>query len=554
MTTTRAKSKKAALDICSEISNKISTREALSVVEATRQNVLEAFSLSSNHNKLSLVATKATFSSLTGFLPVKVLSKRHTWVSLSVVSTPTKSPKVFNNKLVNKLVFPSIASISGAASTSSSKKLIKKPKVQKSLDQPLTVLPNMVSSGRLLSVLEAKQSPLIRSSVLENWANQMETKSSSSLVFGATSNMPGATFKIKLAYVKAVFQLIHGFLDAKLVLKDNVKLFCMEFASQVFLEAVFLVELTSSVHLTTLKIAKFLVVSESSFFSAVVVLCDVLLGVSAADIKTALSVFGSVICVVLKPIGVWQYVVSVLVDKNSIRILPLMNQNETILSHNKFKAKLVNLSSGCTALKSSGCWSQFALIIFETPNCRHCFRCQEMGHLAANCKIFLSSPSKLSKVFTLCFVGPKSYAKIFAFLSSSEFPPLLPLVSSPVAVSDSLLSVLVKSIVKSIGSLVATFKQFINGDLVSSSAFGLRINEVLVYMGSFNKTIDKLEREVVSLKKKYCMEDINMSGDSELLFVVSDEWLVGLVSCSATLFSVIQKMLSLGKFSSIVLV
>ncbi|KAG9288058.1 hypothetical protein G9A89_017653 [Geosiphon pyriformis] len=59
----------------------------------------------------------------------------------------------------------------------------------------------------------------------------------------------------------------------------------MEFASQQSLETVFLVELTSSVHLATLKIAKSLVVSKSGSSSAAVALCDVLLGVSAADIN-----------------------------------------------------------------------------------------------------------------------------------------------------------------------------------------------------------------------------------------------------------------------------
>ncbi|KAG9284107.1 hypothetical protein G9A89_022881 [Geosiphon pyriformis] len=88
-----------------------------------------------------------------------------------------------------------------------------------------------------------------------------------------------------------------------------MKLFCVEFASQVSLKAVFLVELTSFVYLAILKIAKFLVVFESGSLSAAVVLYDVSLDVSAADIKTALSVFGNVTCVVLKPVGVWQYVV-----------------------------------------------------------------------------------------------------------------------------------------------------------------------------------------------------------------------------------------------------
>ncbi|KAG9296270.1 hypothetical protein G9A89_014862 [Geosiphon pyriformis] len=215
----------------------------------------------------------------------------------------------------------------------------------------------------------------------------------------ASTLVPGATFKIKLAYVKALFQLVHGFLDAKSVSKDNVKLFCVEFASQVSLEIAFLVELTSSVHLATLKIAKFLVISESGSLSAAVALHDVPLGVSAANIKTAFSVFGSVTYIVLKPAGVWQYMVvyfekldsavtvlnhwSVLVGKDSVRILSLVNQNETILSYDKFKAKLINLSSGYTAFEISnmifqvGGWtcfiphslesghrSQFALVRF----------------------------------------------------------------------------------------------------------------------------------------------------------------------------------------------
>ncbi|KAG9303535.1 hypothetical protein G9A89_018431 [Geosiphon pyriformis] len=398
MTTTRAKSKKAAPNICLEISNKISTRGALSVIEATRQNVLEAFPLPSNRDKLSLVATEATFSSLAGFSPVKVPLKRHTWVSPSVVSTPTKSPKVFNNRPVNKLVFPSIASTSGATGTSSSKKMVKKTKSSEKWeqllasaivtpnsfvvpneildeisiassgmsskmgqDQPLAVLSNVVSSDRSSPVLEAKQSPSIGSPVLGNWADQIETDSSFPLVSGTTSGgtwetitsrqkfagwvastlVPGATFKIKLAYVKTVFQSVHGFLGAKSVSKDNVKLFCVEFASQQSLEAVFLVELTSSVCLTTLKIAKSLVVSKSGSSFAAVALRDVPLGVSAANIKLGLSVFSSVTCVVLKPAGIWQYVVvyfekldfavsalkhwSVLVGKDNVRILLLVN-------------------------------------------------------------------------------------------------------------------------------------------------------------------------------------------------------------------------------------
>ncbi|KAG9295687.1 hypothetical protein G9A89_001704 [Geosiphon pyriformis] len=492
MTTTRTKSKKAAPDICSKISNKISTREALFVVEATRQNVLEAFLLPSNCDKLPLVATEAISSSLAGFSPVKVLSKRHTWVSSSVASTPTKSPK---------------------------------------------------------------------------WVAFI-------LVFGAT-------FKIKLAHVKTVFQSVHGFLGAKSVSKNNVKLFCVEFAFQQSLKAAFLVKLISSVRLATFKIAKFLVVSESGSSPAIVALCNVPLGVSAADVKLALSVFGSVTHVVLKSAGIWQYVVvyfkkldsavsalkhwSVLMGKDSVKIL--------------FLAKLVNLPPGCTAFEisdmisqigsqtcfipcfsDSGRYSQFALITFnsqgdldsavvktstlrkchiwwKTPGCQHCFRCQEMGHLAVDCKISPPSTPKILMVFKSCFVGGVSYAKASASLDSSEFPLLAASTSLSMVVGDSLVSfwlaslesdmvklfTLVESIVKPVGFLVKLFEQFINRDLVSSSKLGLKINEVMVHMGSFSKMVGKLEREVVSLKKKCCMEDIDMSGDSEHPVGLDDE-------------------------------
>ncbi|KAG9305923.1 hypothetical protein G9A89_016576 [Geosiphon pyriformis] len=299
----------------------------------------------------------------------------------------TKSSEKWKQSLVFAIVTPNffvvpneiLDKISIASSSTLSKM---------SLDQPLAVLPNVMSSSRSSLVLEAKQSLLVGLPVLENWADQMKTKSSPPLVSDATSDgawktitshqrfagwvastlVSGATFKFKLTYVKAVFQSIHGFLGAKSVLKNNVKLFSVSLEA-VSLEAVFLVELTSSVHLTTLKIAKSLVVSEFGSFSTAVVLHNMLLVVSVADIKTALSVFGSVTYVVLKSVSIWQYVVvyfekldsvmsvlnhwSVLIDKNSVRILLLMNQNETILSRDKFKAKLINLLSKYTAFEIS---------------------------------------------------------------------------------------------------------------------------------------------------------------------------------------------------------
>ncbi|KAG9285355.1 hypothetical protein G9A89_010830 [Geosiphon pyriformis] len=485
MITIKAKSKKTAFDIFSEISNKISTREALSVVEATRQNVLEAFFLSSNCEKLSLVATKATFSSLAGFSPVKIPLKRHTWVSSSVASIPTKSPKVFNNRPINKLVFPFIASISGVVSTFSSKKIVKKTRNGPRL-----------TTG-CVAKCEAKQFPSI---------GLPETISShqSFAEWVASTLVPSATFKIKLAYVKAF---------------------------------------TSSVYLATLKIAKALVVSESGSPSAAVTLYNVPLGVSVADIKTAVSVFGVVAHVVLKPVGIWQYVVvyfkkldsavavlnhwSVLVDKDSVRILSL--------------AKLVNLFFGCTVFEISnmifqvGGWTCFIPWSFNSGHYFHfaliTFGSQadldlvvaKTSHLAVDYKVLPSPLLKSPKIFAPYFVGLMSYAKASASLSSFEFSPLSFFAFSPIVVNDSLLSALVEFIVKPVGSMVKLFKQFINEDLVSNSNLSLKVNEVMIYINAFSKVVGKLRRKVVFLKKKCCMEDVNMSGDSELLLVVSDD-------------------------------
>ncbi|KAG9303297.1 hypothetical protein G9A89_013623 [Geosiphon pyriformis] len=534
---TRAKNKKAASDICPKISNKISTRRTLSVVETTRQNVLETFFLPSNCKKLPLVATEATSSSLAGFSPIKV--------NPSVVFTPTKSPKVFNNKPVNKLVFSSIALTSGASSTFSSKKMLPASTIvtlnpfvvpneildkisivssstsfKIGQDQPPAVLPNVVSFSRLSPVLEAKQSPPV--------GLPIETKSSPPLVSGATSGgawktiasltstlVLGVTFKIKLAYIKAVFQSVHGLLGAKSVLKDNVKLFCVKFASQTSLDAAFLVEFTSSICLATLKIAKSLVVSESEFSSIAVALRDVSLGVSAANIKTALSVFGMITHVMLKSADIWQYVVvhfekldsamsalnhwSVLVDKNCVRILLLVNQNETILFHDRFKTKLVNLSSGCTAFEISnmisqvggqscfifwspdfGCHFHFALVMFGFQADLD-FAVANTSYLTVDCKVASFSFPKAPKVFKPYFVGSLSYAKASVPLVMSEFFPLVASAPSVAVVNsavgsrlDSLekqisdLAALVKSIVESVGSLVVLVSCLLNDNAVKT--------------------------------------------------------------------------------------
>ncbi|KAG9306893.1 hypothetical protein G9A89_002562 [Geosiphon pyriformis] len=405
MAMTKAKSKKAVLDIFPEISNKISTKEAFFVVKAIRQNILEAFSLSSNCKKLSLIATEATSLSLAGFSLVKVLLKRHTWVSSSVVFTLTKSPKVFNNKLVNKLIFLSIASIFGAFSTSS-KKIVKKTKSSEKWRQLLA------------SAIVTPNSFVVPNEI----SNKISVVSS------------GILFKIGQNQLLAVLPnvSVHGFLDAKSVSKDNVKLFCMKFAFQNFLDAVFLVELTSSVHFATLKIAKFLIVSESGSPSAAIALHNVPLGVSAANIKMALGVFGEIFCIQLRSAGIWQYVVVY------------------------FK----NLDAATSALNH---WS-----------------------------VLVGKDTSASLVAVVDFLVSSWLASLKSDLAK--------------------LFVLVESIIKSVGSMVKVFEQFVNSNLVSSSALGLKVNKVLVHISIFSRTIGKLKQEVVALKAECGFENINMSG------------------------------------------
>ncbi|KAG9303193.1 hypothetical protein G9A89_000728 [Geosiphon pyriformis] len=308
----------------------------------------------------------------------------------------------------------------------------------------------------------------------------METESFSSLVFGALSGgawktitsyqrfagwvasilVSGAIFKIKLAHVKAVFQFVHGFLGAKSVSKDNMKLFCMEFASQQSLEAAFLIELTSSVHLVTLKIAKSLVVSESVSLSAAVALRDVPLSVSAADIKTAFSVFGSVAYVMLKPAGIWLYVV-VYFEK--------LDSAVSVLNYWSVLAKLVNFSSGCTAFEISDMISQVGGQTCFIPHS------PDSGHFS------LFPPPKAPKMFKPHFVGSLSYAKASASSVMSEFPSLVASTPSVTVVDPAIgsrlnslekqisnLAALVKFIVESVGSLVVLISRFLDDNAVKT--------------------------------------------------------------------------------------
>ncbi|KAG9293314.1 hypothetical protein G9A89_007560 [Geosiphon pyriformis] len=153
----------------------------------------------------------------------------------------------------------------------------------------------------------------------------------------------------------------------------------------------------------------------------------------------------------------------------------------------------------------------------------------KVNHLAVDCKVSSPLSLKAPKVFRTHFMSSVSYVKASAFLNSSEFLLLAAPVSSSIIIGNLLvsfqlaslkfdlvkLSALVESIVKPVGFLVKLFKHFINRDLVLSSKLGFKVNEIIIHLDSFSKIVDKLGREVVSLKKECYMEDIDMSGDSK---------------------------------------
>ncbi|KAG9298279.1 hypothetical protein G9A89_002767 [Geosiphon pyriformis] len=372
-------------------------QKGLSVIEAARQNVLATFPLKNTSDKLPLVASGSFSSPLAGgSSPVKVPSKRHTQVSSSVVSTTSKSPKIFNNRPVNKLVFPAFTTPTTTTTTTSqmATKAKNSKKQQQAVttamvtlnsfvvpdeilgkistaaasplpdmdgnssstsskmgqDQPLAVLPDVVLSSRSLPIPVAKQS--INPDDLKDWADQMEKESTVLLpVSGVTDG--GAWENVN------GHQRFSGWVASNLVS----------------------VAIGNEIFLTTFKIAWSTGVAFVSSLSLSVTLHDVSLDTFSDDIKTALGIFGVVTSVKLKSAGLWQYAVVhfkdtssaatalsywfVLVRKDSVRILPIANQKEIISSRDTFKAKLINLPFGCTAFEISD-------LVFQVGGCT-CF-------------------------------------------------------------------------------------------------------------------------------------------------------------------------------------
>ncbi|KAG9304231.1 hypothetical protein G9A89_019793 [Geosiphon pyriformis] len=428
-------------------------------------------------------------------------------------------------------------------------------------DQPLAVLPDVVLSGRSSPIpIKMKSTvppPVSGAADGGAWEN----------VNVASNLVPGTTFKIKMALLGFLFQLLPG---------------CIGLKSE-SLNGATKVAISDEVFLTTLKIAQSSGVAFVSSSSLSVVLHNVPLGTSFDDIKTALGIFGVVTSVKLKPAGLWQYAVvnfkdifsaaaalsnwSVLVKKDSVRILPITNQK----------------------------------------------RCQNLNHLAIDCNKLPSLPLKLPfntfdspKNFKSSFVGSKFYAKAAAFLVPSGVaaadmdlnlggPPktatlMLPAVSfvpnsavkSRLASLESHLSelsVLIKSLVEPVSALVALVTKLLS----TPSAVDVSVKEYVDGLTKQNKNLaavaTMMQKRMTCLEKickQACLED-GLDGDNIIDDVDNDDntfnvmmqlwedqsskiksspnqtakWMNGMVKNNYELVSIMGKMYELDMFDTL---
>ncbi|KAG9305985.1 hypothetical protein G9A89_009309 [Geosiphon pyriformis] len=441
MITTRAKSKKVANSTFSIVTNKVSTRKGLSVIEAARQNILATFYLKNINDKLLLAAFDLFFLPLAGsFFPVKVPSKRHIQINPSVVSTVSKSPKIFNNRPVNKLVFPALTA-STTTSTITASQMATKAKNFKKQQQTVTTAMVTPNSFVVSDKIFCKISTVAASILFDIDGNSSSTspKMGQDQLLTVLSNVIFSSRSLPIP-VKNVnsCQRFFGWVVSNLVpgaifkIKMACLLFCVEFAFQKSLNSATKMAISDKIFLTTFKIAQFSDVVSVFFSSLLVALCDIFLGTSSNDIKTALGIFGVVTSVKLKPAGLWQYAVvnfkdtfsvaavlsnwSVLVKKNSIKIFSIANQKKIIFSRDTFKAKSVNLLFGCIVFEISSLVSQIVPCVVVRFDGKLLDVATAIGKLLSLSFKFFSNTSSGPKIFKPLFAGSKFYAKAAAFV------------------------------------------------------------------------------------------------------------------------------------------
>ncbi|KAG9298722.1 hypothetical protein G9A89_012790 [Geosiphon pyriformis] len=339
-----------------------------------------------------------------------------------------------------------------------------------------------------------------------------------------------------------------------------------------------LVAIGDEIFLTTLKIVWSSGVAFVSFFFLLVALHDVLLDIFSYNIKFALGIFGVVTS---------QYAVvhfkdtsftaaalihwSVLVKKNSIRILPVVNQNDVISLRDTFKTKLVNFSFCCTAFEISDLVFQVGGHTCFIPRFSESYQCQcfavvifnflkslnaavsktDLTYLAVDYKKSSPLPPKLSsnifggpRDFKSLFAESKSYAKAAALVvpfvaaaveinlnlgsSPKTTTPMLSIVSSApnIAVASRLVSlkshlsklfVLIKFLVEPVSALVVLVTKLLS----TPPAIDVSVKKNITGLAKQNKDLaaKKCERACLEdmSKKDKNMDDYN---DDNKVFLV----------------------------------
>ncbi|KAG9303078.1 hypothetical protein G9A89_005036 [Geosiphon pyriformis] len=313
-----------------------------------------------------------------------------------------------------------------------------------------------------------------------------------------------------------------------------LQLYMSEKGQQESLNSATKVAISNEIFLTTLKIAWSSGVASVSSPSLSVTLHDVPLSISSNNIKTALGIFGVVTSVKLKSAGLWQYSVvnfkdtssavaaffnwSVLVRKDSVRILPIANQKEIISSKNAFKAKLVNLSFGCTVFEISD------LLLHLVGNSWVLSLLQKLPLLSPKLSFNTFDDSSNIK---LSFVESKSYAKTAAFVvfpGAAAANMNLDLGGSPKTVTSMLsavffapnfavesrlaslksyfseLSVLIKSLVELVSVLVALVTKLLS----TLSAVNVSVKKCVDGLAKQNKGLAAVA--IIMQKRMTCLE------------------------------------------------
>ncbi|KAG9297645.1 hypothetical protein G9A89_011160 [Geosiphon pyriformis] len=451
MTTIRARSKKG-----------------LSVIEAARQNVLATFPLKNISEKLSLVASGLFFSPLAGnSSPVKVPLKRHTWVSPSIVSTTSKSPKIFNNRPVNKLVFPALTTPTTTSTTTASQ-MATKAKNSKKQQQAVTTAMVTLNSFVVPDEILGKISTVAASPLPDMDGN-------------SNSSSPNMKQDQPLAVLPDVMEM-ESFTPLPVSGVANGS--------------------------TWMNIAQFSGVAFVSSPPLSVALHNVPLGTFFIDIKSALSIFGVVTSVKLKSAGLWQYAVLVAVP---VSFLALQRQCFAVVTFDFLESLKIAVSK--TGILC-GC-----RIWWETPRCHHCYRCQGLDHLALECKV---SPPPLPKVSSNFSGGSKVFKSSFAgskssFAESKSYAKAAAIVVPPVAAAANLdlgarlasleshlgkLSLLIKSLVEPVGALVALVTKL----LFTSLAINASVKECVDGLAKQNKGLGAVA--TVMQKRITCLEKI----------------------------------------------